>query len=270
MTRAPAALVCALAFVCVGCGAARMKLPAGPGVPAPDARDIVTAATAGCSPLSAVSMEMAVSGSIAGGRVRGRLLGGLTRDGGVRLEAVAPAGQPVFILSNRSGPAQNSATLVLPRDNRVLENGQFKAVLEAVTGIPIDAPVLFAVLTGCAPSPPTDGNALGDDWRLVRAGMYDVYVHRDKSGRWRLAATVDRDAAAGWRVEYLDAQKELPTALRLISTRANAFDLQITLSQVEVNPSFGREVFQIRLPSSAMPITVEELKTEGPLGANAR
>jgi hypothetical protein len=270
MTRVSAALVCALAFVCAGCGAPRLKLPVGPGVPAPDARDVVTTASAACSPLSAVSLEMAVSGSIAGGRVRGRLLGGLTRNGGVRLEAIAPAGQPVFILANVSGQAQNSATLVLPHDNRVLDHGQFKAVLEAVTGIPIDAPVLFAVLTGCPPSPPVDGNALGDDWRLVRAGAYELYVHRDKAGRWRLAATVDRDAAAGWRVEYFDVQDDLPGALRLTSTRQNAFDLQITLSQVDVNPTLGREVFLIRVPSSATPITLDELKTEGPLGANAR
>jgi hypothetical protein len=270
MRRGSAALACALALVCAGCGAARLTLPAGPGVPAPDAREVVTAATAACSPLSAVSMEMAVSGSIAGGRVRGRLLGGLTRDGGVRLEAVAPAGQPVFILATGAGSAQRSTTLVLPRDNRVLENGQFKAVLEAVTGIPIDAPVLFAVLTGCPPSAPADGNALGDDWRLVRAGGYDVYVHRDKSARWRLAATVDRDTVSGWRVEYLDAQNDLPRTIRLVSTRPNGFDLQLTLSQVDVNPSLGAEVFRVRLPPTAAPITLDELKTEGPLAANAR
>ena len=76
-----------------------------------------------------ISLEMSVSGSIAGGRVRGRLLAGLTRAGAVRLEAVAPVGQPVFILTNGVGSVPAGATLLLPRDNRVLERGRFDAVL---------------------------------------------------------------------------------------------------------------------------------------------
>ena len=270
MTRLAAVLVLALSMVCASCARPLLKLPSGPGVPAPDAMDVILAATATCRPVSAISMEMSVSGSIAGGRVRGRLLAGLTRVGAVRLEALAPAGQPVFFLTNRVGSAQLGATLLLPRDNRVLEGGPFDAVLEAVTGIPLDAPVLFSVLTGCVPSAPVGGNALGDDWRLVGAGPYDVYAHREKEGSWRLAATLARGADSGWRAEYGNYQDGLPRGIRLTSVRPRAFDLKIDLSQVELNPTLGDEVFRIQIPSSAKPIALEELKASGPLGTNGR
>ena len=80
MTRRSAAPLLALSLVCAACGPPLLRLPSGPGVIAADGREILDAATAACRPLSAVSLEIAVSGSIAGSRVRGRLLAGLTRD----------------------------------------------------------------------------------------------------------------------------------------------------------------------------------------------
>jgi hypothetical protein len=270
MTRRSAAPLLALSLVCAACGPTLMKLPPGPGAPAADAQDAILAATAACRPVSAVSLVMSVSGSIAGGRIRGRLLAGLTRAGAARLEAVAPAGQPVFTLTNGLGVVQPDATLLLSRDNRVLERGRFGAVLEAVTGIPLDAPRLFSVLTGCAPTGIDAGNALGEDWRLLTDGLYAVYVHREKDGSWRLLATVGGLTGTGWRAEYGEFQEGLPRRIRLTSARPGAFDLTIALSQVELNPPLPDEVFRIQIPVSASPITLDELKTSGPLGANGR
>jgi hypothetical protein len=81
---------------------------------------------------------------------------------------------------------------------------------------------------------------------------------------------VQRGADSGWRAEYGNAQEGLPRSIRLISARPGAFDLQLALSQVELNPSLGDDVFLIRIPGSATPITLEELKTSGPLGTNGR
>lgn len=275
MTWRPAALALTLSVVCASCAAPLLKLPAGPGAPAPDAQDAVAAATAACRPVSSLSLEMSVSGSIGGRRVRGRLLAGLTRVGEVRLEAVAPAGQPVFVLTNAFGFAQPGANLLLPRDNRVLQRGEFAAVLEAVTGIPLEAPFLFSVLTGCTPGAPLGGNALGDDWRLVPVapnGRYEVYVHRGKDGSWQILAAVQR-GDSGWRAEYGNFEAGLPQIIRLVGARpasSRAFDLQINLSQVELNPSLGPDVFTIQIPPSASPITLDELKVSGPLGTNGR
>jgi hypothetical protein len=270
MTRCGAALALTLSVVCVSCAKPFLKLPSGPGDPAADAMDVIRDATTACRPVSGISLEMSVSGSIAGSRIRGRLLAGLRREGAVRLEAVAPAGQPVFILTNGAGSAQSGATLLLPRDNRVLERGRFDAVLQAVTGIPLDAPQLFSVLTGCAPSAPVGGRAFGDDWRLVASGQYDLYVHREKDRSWRLVATLARVANSGWRAEYGDFQSGLPRSIRLLSVPPQAFDLKMALSQVDVNPALDDEVFRIQIPASASPIVLDELKASGPLGAHGR
>ena len=76
-------------------------------------------------------------------------------------------GQQVFIFVSRG----NDATLLLPRDGRALEHGQPGEVLEAVTGLPLDAAGLRLTLTGCAASRASivSGRQIGDDWRVVSA-----------------------------------------------------------------------------------------------------
>ena len=210
MTRRSAAPLLALSLVCAACGPPLVKLPSGPGVIASDGAEALDAATAVCRPLSTVSLEVAVSGSIAGSRVRGRLIAGLTRAGAVRLEAVAPVGQPVFVLTNGIGSVQPGATLLLPRDNRVLQRGQFDAVLEAVTGIPLDAPVLFSVLTGCTPGTPSEATrsaTIGASCRSRRRnGTRSTCTAKrtDPGGWWRRRAAA---ADSGWRAEYGNFQE---------------------------------------------------------------
>jgi hypothetical protein len=271
MTRRPAGLILALAGVCASCAAPLLKLPSGPGDVVLDGPDAVQAATAACRPLSSISLEMGVSGSIGGHRVRGRLVAGLTKAGEVRLEGIAPFGQPLFILTNNPGSEAPGATLLLSRDNRVLRRGQFPAVLEAVAGIPLDEHLLFSVLTGCIPSASSGDmlfRGLGENWRLVAAGPDDVYLNRVREGPWRLVATVHKSTSAGWKAEYRDFAEGLPRSIRLISARNSSFDLQLTLSQVELNPALTADVFTIQIPPSANPITLEELKASGPLGTN--
>src|SRR5204863_4874360 len=157
----------AAALCCDGCGAALMKLPAGPGVPAADGADAIADATAACRAVSTMSAEIGVSGSVGGRRLRGRLLVGLAPPASARIEAVAPAGAPVFILV-ASG---QDATVLLPRDDRVLEHGAAAPVLEAVAGVPLDPADLKAALTGCAQAPDAaHGRSLGNDWRVVPDG----------------------------------------------------------------------------------------------------
>jgi hypothetical protein len=235
-----------------------MKLPAGPGAPATDARDAITEATIACQRVNTLTAEVGVSGSIGGERVRGRMLVGAARPASARIEAVAPFGAPFFILVARG----SDATLLLPRDDRVLAHGRPDAVLEAVAGVPLDPPELRVTLTGCAHAPDAEGaRAIGDDWRLVHDGPADLYLRRDPhAAPWRIVAKVDRD----WRAEYRDFRSDLPQTIRLRSVDPKRFDLTLALSQVEVNPALGADAFAVQIPRSAQPITLDELRHARP------
>lgn len=243
-----------------------MTLPAGPGAPAPDAQAALAEATAACRPVSTISLELAVSGSVGGRRVRGRLLAGLAAPAAARLEAVAPLGQPLFVLVARG----DQARLLLPRDDRVLDDGPPEAVLEALAGVALDAAALRVTLTGCAVSPDwSQARQVGSDWRLMPDGAGELYLHRERSALpWRLVAAVHRPPdGASWRAEYRDFQGGLPRAVRLASLDSTRFNLTLVLSQVDVNAPLGPDVFTIRVPPTAQPMTLEELRARGPLGS---
>jgi hypothetical protein len=248
------------------CGAPRLSLPSGPGEPAIDAAAVVAQATSSCRAVSSIVAEGAVSGTADGRRVRGRLHLGVAEPASARLEAIAPFGQPLFIFVARGG----LATLVLTRPDRVLRHDDPARVLEAIAGVPLDPADLGATLTGCAEPPAgSDARRLGSDWRVVTSGLADFYFRREGStAPWRLVARVHRDGGrAGWRVEYHEFAGAFPRALRFVGDDRSRLDLQIALSQVEHNVPLGAEVFEVRIPPAAVPLTIEELRRRGPLGA---
>src|SRR5437867_1939423 len=117
MSRAVAVLLAALASA--SCAVPFMKLPNGPGVPAPNARAAFEEATNACRRVTTMTAEVAVVGTVGGRRLRARLLTGLRAPASARLEALAPFGAPLFLLVAEGA----DATLLLPRDDRVLEHG---------------------------------------------------------------------------------------------------------------------------------------------------
>ena len=226
--------------------------------PATDARDAIAEATLACQRVDALTAEVGVSGSADGQRVRGRMVVGVARPASARLEAVAPFGAPLFIFVARD----DEATLLLPRDDRVLERGRPADVLQAATGVPLDPAALRTTLTACAHNPDAAGaRAIGADWRLVKDGDTDVYLRRNPpAAMWHIVATV----AADWRADYADFQDSLPHAIRLTSADGRTFDLRLALSQVEVNPALGADAFTVQVPRSASPITLDELRHSRP------
>lgn len=252
------------AMAAISCGAPLMKLPAGPGAPAPDAADALKQATAACSAFRTLTAEVAASGKVDGQRFRARLSVGVAAPASARLEAVSPFGPPVFILV----AIDEDATLLLPRDERVLQHGRSADVLDAVAGVPLSAADLHAVLTGCAPpvSQP-DGRALGADWRLITDAAGDaLYLHRAGAGQpWQLAVVIRR----AWRVDYRDPLNGLPRTMRITGVAkpgaAGApFDLTLALSQVETNVPLAADVFRLDIPRAARPITLDELRHARP------
>ena len=249
------------ALLTASCGTPLVKLPTGPGTPATDAGAVIAQATSACRAVNTITLEMSVHGKAGGHRLRGRLTAGLAKPASARLEAVAPFGEPLFMFV----ATNDDASLLLPRDRRVLEHGKPPDVLEAVSGVPLDAAGLRALVTGCANAPDaSDAVAFGDNWRVAPDGGDEVYFRRENAnGSWRLVATTRRNA---WRADYSMFEGNLPHAVHLVSQPAGRFDLEMEFSQVDVNVALGPEAFRLQRTGGATAITLEELRQSGPLG----
>ena len=286
------ALLTASGALWLACSGPLLKLPKltpGQSAPASDGLDALAQSLSRCANLDALTAEIAVSGSVGGHHVRGRLLAGFTESArstsdtsspvqSARLEAVAPFGQPFFIFV----AVGDEATILLPRADRVLTRARPDRVLEALTGLRIGPRELMQTLTGCvARDPQATALAAGDDWRVVRNPdvsedheTAEIFIHRLKaSAPWRLIAVIHAEQAAGesagtvgsgWRAEYRDTGSSLPTTVRLVSLASGRFDLQLTLSQVDTRATLAPDAFQIKIPASAQPITLDELRANGP------
>jgi len=262
--RAAAALT---ALLCAACGPSLMSLPPSAGSLPLDATAALAEATSECRAVSTLTAVVDVSGSIDGRRVHGTLLAGVARPAAVRLEAVAPAGPPLFIFVARD----DEATLLLPREDRVVEHERPETVLEAVAAIPMTASELRLALTGCTAAPDAlSARGVGPDWRIVPDGSGDAYLQRSgQNGPWRLVAAIrrqpDRAGVDSWRAEYRDFDRGLPRVVRLTSADRARFDIRLMLSQVEINVPLGPDAFAARIPPRVAPMTVQELRDNGPL-----
>jgi outer membrane lipoprotein-sorting protein len=272
--RSPGArpIVCLLAILAAlaacSCGAALTKLPSGPGAPAPDAADALAEATKSCRTVSSMTADASVSGSAGGRRLRARLNLGLQSPASARLEAIGPFARPLFVLAAQG----ETATLLLNDDNRILEGGRPGAVLEAITGVPLEAGDLRDALTGCSSSTVSGGQQFGDHWRMLRDGSRSIYLNRTaQTGPWRLAAVVHQGGTTPeWRAEYGDFVAGLPRTIRFVSSNPDRFNLRLQLRDIELNPALGPDAFVIRVPATATPITLEELRRAGPLRDESR
>jgi len=257
----------ALLVAAAACGRpARVALPAGPGQPAADAADWLAEATVHCATLRSLTAEMALSGRIDGRRVRARVLAGTDASGRVRLEALAPFGAPVFVL----GADEAGATLVLPREARVVSGTSVEELLEALAGLPLSGADLHAALAGCGLARRTTagGRAHGDQWRaLVLADGGTLWVER-RGPAARLAVA----ALPGLSVEY-GAGPGGGRTVRLVAGGpgpAARVDVTLVLSQVEENVALAPDAFRVTPPPDAVPMSIRDLRQRGLLAGGAR
>ncbi len=265
MSGLPRAGALLAAWLSCSCGAARLTLPTGAGVPASDAVEAFGQAIQVCRAITSLSAEIAVSGRSNGQRIRGRVLAGLAAPSSALLDAAAPFGASVFIYAARDG----EVTLLLPRDRRVLRSASPAAVLEAVTGLSMEASDLRRMLTGCPPDEaPIRGRAFGSSWRAVELARGDAFLYRSsESAPWVLVAVTEH-RPVDLRVDFREFRDGLPASIAL-SSKDGQLNLRLGLSQVEVNPDLGPEVFTVRVPENAEPLSLEELRRNGPLGERA-
>jgi outer membrane lipoprotein-sorting protein len=256
-------LVMLLAASASACATRRLPLPTGEGEPFPDYRQAFQEATSGCRDVRSLSAELAISGRAGREKLRGRVVAGLATPGRIRLEGIAPFGPPVFLLVADG----STATLLLPRDNRVLTGEPTAAILQALVGLALGPEDLLAVLAGCVVPDPqaTGGRSFAAGWaRIDLAGGATAYLQRDRQRRWCIRAGLRPPL----RLEYELADGSTPTSVRLQAAQVAGTDsdLRIGLSQLELNGSLAAEVFALKLPADAAPITLAELKQAGPIG----
>ena len=256
--RAWIVLACALAFA--SCAARTPARPTGTGTPAPAAVDAFTEATKQCAGLKTFTAELRLSGRAGDERLRGTLHAGLAAPGALRVEALAPFGQPFFVLAGR----ENRATLLLPRDQQILRDAPVPDVLERLTGLKLSASDLRLILTGCLSegAHPSNGRAFGRDWRAVDLDSGVVAYIRSVAG---LPTVVAADHGA-WRVDYSRHRSGFPREVRIRSVSGDV-DMTAALEQVAINTAIDPRAFEVQAPENAAPITLEHLRSVVPLRA---
>ena len=127
----------------------------------------------------------------------------------VRLEAVAPFGAPFFILAGGS----DRATLVLPREHRVLKDTAVADVLGRITGLSLGADDLRLIVSGCLvdKASPADGRQWGGGWRAVTIGPERVAYLRVQNGQPVLTAA----DYGPWHVDYSAHANGFPRLVRV-------------------------------------------------------
>ena len=252
-----------LGFVAASCVHPHLVLPNDQGAPLQNFNAIHLQLSSACRAVRTLTAELALSGRAGRQKLRGRVVAGFARPESMRLEGVAPFGPPAFILAS-SG--DTTTVLLLPRDARVLRGARAEDVLGALTGVTLGAADLQAILAGCVvPAPQAVGGRLhANGWASIDlVGGATLYLQK-RANAWQLRAA----RRAGWQIEYPLWSGSFPQSVRLQSDDpAVMVDLTAALSQVETNTDLDAAAFRVDVPSGAEPMTLDELRATGPLGA---
>ena len=265
-SRSLRADLAAVLILSSACGVKTFTPPAGPGTPYPGFAAAFEQATSQCRGVKTIKATLSLSGRAGEQRLRGRVDAGFAAPSAARLEGRAPFGRPMFVLVARDA---SSATLVLPRDNRVLQNAPPAAIVEALAGVALGPGELRSAISGCGfgTGNPTDGKAFGD-WLAIE-GQEGTHYLRRIDGQWQLVAATRGPLT----IDYADFVSGRPSTVRIRTTTAGGgsqSDLTVKLSEVSSNVPLDAEVFREEIPAGADPMTIEELRRAGPLGDSAR
>jgi outer membrane lipoprotein-sorting protein len=252
------AVCCALAVVSA-CGRKRIAVPSGAGTPFPDAVTAYQAAVQECRNVRTIKATLSLSGRVGSSRLRGDVDAGFEAPDKVRLEGRPPLGRPIFILV-ANGP---TATLLLPRDNRVLRHAATADIVNTLVGLPLGGSDLRALVSGCGfgAADPSAGRSYAGGWIAVDGGGATIYL-RQIDGRWRVAAA----GRPPITVFYSAFALGRATTIALQASGAAAADVTVRLSDVSLNTSLESAVFDLTIPPNSDPLTLEELRRAGPLG----
>jgi hypothetical protein len=258
---APFALIAA-AIACAP--APRIMFPAGAVAPSAEAVAIWQSASAACRAAANYSAEIVIDGRLGAEKLRRvRLQGAMTRDGRIRLIAVAPIGGPVFVLAGQA----DRATLTLPHDRRVLV-APVADIVNALIGLKFAPADWVDVLSGCVASVSSpSGGQTGADVVVSLADGARALLRKSGAG-WRVVAGERAEAL----IEYRSYLGTWPSAARINSAPSAAVPLSINLeiTQIFANSTLSDKTFTLEVPSGFEPMTLAELRAIGPLGAKGQ
>jgi len=239
-------------------------LPTGPGMPFDGYAAAYQEATASCQDVRTITASMALSGKAGTTKLRGRIDAGFAAPGRLRLEGIPPFGRPVFELVADGA----RATLVLPRDERVLRDAPPDRIVEALAGVALGPDALRTIVAGCGfgAGAPAEGRTYPNEWAAVSSGETTTYLRRGGS-RWQIAAAT----RGAMTVTYADYAGGRPSTIRLRAESGGrtTADLTLRLSDVDVNTTLDPKTFDVDVPPHAVPITLDELRKAGPLGGES-
>jgi len=223
------ALCLASGIFAVACAPARLTLPTDAGSPLSNLADVHAQVSRACRGVRTFTAELALAGHAGRTRLRGRVV-----------------------------------TLLLPRDDRVLNAERPEDVLGALTGVSLAPADLHAILTGCVVPDPTPRGG-----RVHANGMASIDLDGDAvlylarvNGAWQPRAA----SRQGWDVQYSNWQGDFPRTVALRSM-ANGLDVELSadVSQLESNVPLDAAAFAVQVPPSAGRLTLAELREAGPL-----
>ncbi len=259
-------LLCPALCLAAGCATrAPLSFPATGGTPFAEAASAHQQATSSCAGITTFTASMALSGKAGRTKLRGRIDAGFAAPAKARLEGVAPFGRPVFVLTADG----NRGTLVLQRDERVLKDAPPDQIVEALAGVALTPDTLLRAVSGCGLSSGEPGSGMlhGNDLASIALGDGTAFLRR-AGDVWQMAGATHGPVT----VAYSDYANGRPSTIRLRAESGGreTADLTLRLSQVEINTPLEAKVFQADIPARATPLTLEELRSAGPLGVSAR
>jgi hypothetical protein len=251
--------LCASSLAPAACAARRVALPTDPGTAFPEFAAVHAQVSSACAGVRTLTAELALSGRAGDQSLRGRVVAGFERPASMRLEGVAPFGPPAFIVAARG----DTATLLLPRDNRVLRGAAPQDILGALTGVALAPADLQAILTGCVAADPkaAAGRLHENGWASIDlADGSTLYLQR-AAAAWQLRAA----RRSGWQIEYPAWAGPFPSTVGLRSDGNVQVDITAGVSQIETNIDIQPAAFDVTVPPDARELTLRELQIAGPL-----
>lgn len=239
-------------------------LPTGAGTPFPEFITAYEEAVSECRAANRIVAELGLSGRAGDQRLGGRIVAGFAAPSALRLEGVA-LGRTMFVLVSKDG----DATLLLPREDRVVRDAAPEAIVEALAGVSLTPAELRAAVAGCGlgAGTPASGRTFSEDWSAVDVGGEPTYLRRIDR-RWRVGGATRGPVG----IVYADFKGGLPATIHLRSDSPSGAsakpvaDITLRVSQLEINTAIDPQAFEVTIPSSALPLSVEELRRAGPLG----